>query len=295
MRVSHFLRRIPRIPHRIYWEVRSWIFPIPTLCRMWLLNRYGRKPLTQADGLVVSLTSYGKRIRTVYLAIESIGRGRLRPSRIILWLDDRTAFDNPPATIRRLVQRGLEVKLCEDYGPHKKYYPFLQSLQKVEAPLVTADDDVFYPRDWLRNLAQAFQQCPDVVNCCRAHKMIINERGIGKYESWGLVTSTKPSVCHVATGVAGVIYPPAFLRSLKSAGIGFVDSCPKSDDLWLHVHAVRAGYKVRQIRPRALLPLSIPGAESIGLWKSNIFGGNDRQIANTYTAKDIRELTLMHD
>jgi hypothetical protein len=29
MRVSHFLRRVPRIPHQIYWEVRSWIFPIP--------------------------------------------------------------------------------------------------------------------------------------------------------------------------------------------------------------------------------------------------------------------------
>lgn len=295
MRVSHFLRRVPRIPHRIYWEVRSWIFPIPMLCRMWFFNRYGRMPLTQADGLVVSLTSYGKRIRTVYLAIESIGQGSLRPSRVILWLDERAAFDNPPASIRRLMQRGLEVKFCDNYGPHKKYYPFLQSLQKFEAPLVTADDDVFYPRDWLERLAQAFQQCPDVVNCYRAHKMTINGRGIGKYESWGLVTSTDPSVYHVATGVAGVIYPPEFLRSLKSVGDGFVDGCLNSDDLWLHVHALRAGYKIRQIRPQALLPLSIPGAEGIGLWKSNIFGGNDRQIANIYTAKDIRELTMMHD
>jgi hypothetical protein len=295
MGVSHFLRRVPRIPHWIYWGVRGWIFPIPMLCRMWLLNRYGRMPLTQPDGLVVSLTSYGKRIRTVYLTIESIGRGRLRPSRIILWLDDRNAFDNPPATIRRLVQRGLEVKFCENYGPHKKYYPFLQSLQKFEAPLVTADDDVFYPRDWLKELAQAFQQRPDVVNCYRARKMTINEHGIGEYESWRVVTSTKPSACHVATGVGGVIYPPAFLRSLKSAGNGFLDSCLKSDDLWLHVHAVRAGYKVRQIRPRAVLPLSIPGAEGIGLWKSNISGGNDARIANTYTAKDLQALTLMHD
>jgi O-antigen/teichoic acid export membrane protein len=295
MRISYCLRQVSRVPHRIYWEVRSWIFPIPTLCHMWLINRYGRMPLTQANGLVVSLTSYGKRIRTVYLAIESIGRGRLRPSRIILWLDDRTAFENPPATIRRLVQRGLEVKLCDNYGPHKKYYPYLQSLQTFEAPLVTADDDVFYPRGWLKELDQAFQQCPDVVNCYRAHIMTINERGIGKYENWGLATSTKPSVHHVATGVAGVLYPPAFLRSLKNAGNGFVDSCLKSDDVWLHVQAVRAGYKVRQIRPQAFLPLSIPGAESIGLWKSNIFGGNDRQIASTYTAKDIQELSLVHE
>ncbi|MGC2514020.1 MAG: hypothetical protein WA383_05825, partial [Terriglobales bacterium] len=236
-----------------------------------------------------------KRIRTVYLAIESIGRGRLRPSRIILWLDDRAAFENSPATIRRLVQRGLEVKLCENYGPHKKYYPYLQSLQKFEAPLVTADDDVFYPRDWLRELAQAFQQFPNVVNCYRARIMTINERGIEQYESWESVTSTQPSVYHVATGVSGVIYPPALLRSLKEAGNGFVDSCLKSDDLWLHLHAVRAGYKVRQIRAQALLPLSIPGAEGMGLWKDNISGGNDRQIAATYTRDDVRRLLAIQD
>jgi hypothetical protein len=295
MRLSHFLRRVPRIPRRIYWDVRSWIVPLPTFCRFWLIGRYGRLPLTQPDGLVVSLTSYGKRIRTVYLAIESISRGRLRPSRIILWLDDRAAFDNPPATIRRLVERGLEVRLCENYGPHKKYYPYLQSVEKVEVPLVTADDDVFYPRDWLHELAQAFRQCPDVINCYRAHIMKINERGIGKYESWKPVASTKPNVHHVATGVAGVIYPPAFLMSLKNAGDGFVDCCPKNDDLWLHVQAIRAGYKIRQIRPRGLLPLSIPGAESIGLWKTNIFGGNDRQIANTYTVEDIQRIFVTQE
>lgn len=295
MSISQFLRRAPRIPHRIYWEVRSWIFPLPILCRFWLTNRYGNKPVTQTDGLVVSLTSYGKRVNTVYLAIESIGRGRLLPSRIILWLDSRTAFANPPASLRRLMRRGLEVQLCENYGPHKKYYPYLQSLNEFQAPLVTADDDVFYPCYWLKDLAQAFAQCPDVINCFRAHVMTVDEHGIGKYESWGLVSSTEPNAYHVATGVGGVIYPPAFLGILKSAGTGFIDSCLKADDLWLHVHAVRAGYKIRQIRSRALLPLSIPGAEGVGLWKNNIFGGNDKQIASTYTGEDIQRLFIMQE
>jgi hypothetical protein len=295
MRFLQFLSRVPRIPHRIYWEMRNWIFPIPTLCRLWLVNRYARTPLTQHDGLVVSLTSYGKRIRTVYLAIESIGRGRLRPSRIILWLDERTVFENPPATIRRLKQRGLEVKLCENYGPHKKYYPYLQSVNKFDTPLVTADDDVFYPRDWLEGIAHAFRQFPEAVNCYRARVMRINKGEIQKYENWELATSTHPSSCHVPTGVSGAIYPPAFLETVKEAGEGFRDLCPKGDDLWLHLHAGRAGYKIRQIRPKPLIPLSIPGAESVGLWKTNIFGANDRQIADTYSAKDIQQLLLLRE
>jgi hypothetical protein len=295
MRLSDFIRRVPRIPHKIYWEIRSWIFPIPNVIRLWLLNHYSQMPVTHPTGVVVSLTSYGARIRCVYLAIESIGQGSLRPSRIILWLDEQAVYDNPPATIRRLLQRGLELKLCENYGPHKKYYPYLQSLQSFDAPLVTADDDVLYPRNWLKELAQAFRDFPEAVNCHKARTMVLSEQGIGKYEHWKLVKSTKPTFNHVATGVAGVIYPPEFLAWLKRAGAEFVDRCLKADDLWLHVQAVRAGFKIRQIHPRPLTLLSIPGAESVGLWKSNIFGGNDRQIARTYNAEDIQKLYVMQE
>jgi hypothetical protein len=292
MRVLHFVRRVRRW---LYWRVRDNIVPIPAVVRLWWINRRSSAAITCSAGPVVSLTTYGKRSRTVYLAIESIGRGRVRPSRLILWLDDRAIFDNLPATIRRLVERGLEVKLCEDYGPHKKYYPYLQSLQRFEVPLVTADDDALYPRDWLKGLAHAFQQYPDVVNCHKARAMRFNEGEIEKYESWKLVTSTQPKFCHVATGVGGVIYPPAFLRTLKNAGEGFVDLCPMGDDLWLHAQAVRAGYKIRQIRPQPLVPLAIPGTESAGLWKANIRGGNDRQIATTYIVEDIHKLLVMQD
>jgi hypothetical protein len=292
MRVLRILGRLPRIPYWIYWQMRSWIFPVPTLCRLWLASRYSRRSLTNPDGLVVSLTSYGRRIHTVYLTIESIGRGTLRPSRIILWLDDRNAFERPPATIRRLLQRGLEVRFCRDYGPHKKYYPYVQFLDEFDAPLVTADDDALYPRNWLMGLAQAFRRFPDDINCYRAHKMVIKGQAIEKYENWRAVTSREPHVHHVATGVAGVIYPPGFLTWLKDAGDGFETCCLKADDLWLHAQAVRAGYKVRQIHSRALLPLPIPGAERCGLWRSNIFGGNDQQIESTYSALDIQRLTL---
>jgi hypothetical protein len=291
-RLSNIARRIPRW---LYWRIRNNIVPIPSVIRLWWINRYSSARITCEAGPIVSLTTYGKRSRAVYLAIESIGEGHVRPCRIILWLDDRAIFDNPPATIRRLVHRGLEVRLCENYGPHKKYYPYLQSLEKFESPLVTADDDVLYPRDWLKELVQASRQFSDVINCCRAHVMVVRDPGIAKYESWRPVGSTRPSFCHVATGVGGVVYPPKFLGILKNTGNAFVDCCPRADDLWLHVQALRAGYKVRQIRPRGLLPLSIPGAEGIGLWKDNIHGGNDRQIAATYTADDVRKLLAMQD
>ena len=159
--ILHFLCRAPRVPSRLYWEISALVFA----GYLWLLNLYVRTAITQPGGPVVSLTSYGKRIRTVCLAIESIARGSMLPSRLILWIDDIAVFDNLPSGIRRLRQRGLEVRFCRNYGPHKKYYPYLASVETIEAPLVTADDDLLYPRYWLKELVEAFRQCPDVVNC----------------------------------------------------------------------------------------------------------------------------------
>jgi hypothetical protein len=278
---------VRRIPRRLYEEIRAHVL----LGYFWLLNLYGRTAITQPVGPVVSLTTYGKRVRTVSLAIESIARGSVLPSRIILWIDDKAAFGDLPPGIRRLTRRGLEVRLCNNYGPHKKYYPYLESLQTVEMPLVTADDDTFYPRHWLKRLVEAFQQFPDVVNCYRARVIVLNEGGIAKYEGWKLADSTRPSFCHCAVGVGGTIYPLPLQRVLKQEGAAFLSCCPKADDLWLHVQALRAGYKVRQISEKRFPLVGIPGTQSAGLFHQNLIRGeNDDQLVHTYRASDIDRL-----
>jgi hypothetical protein len=87
-----------------------------------------------------------------------------------------------------------------------------------------------------------------------------------------------------------VIYPPSFLAHLKRQGSGFLDCCPKADDLWLHVQAIRAGYRVRQISTRAKRFHEVPGSGAIALWNHNGSGGNDAQIRATYTEDDVRIL-----
>lgn len=256
-----------------------------------IASRYARSPVTSRGGPVVSLTTYGNRIQSVHLAIESIARGQMRPSRLILWLDDELLIENLPIGIRRLQSRGLEVKLSKNYGPHTKYYPYLESLKAVEELLVTADDDILYPSNWLMGLAKAFEQFPDFVNCYWARAMILNLDGMGKYESWGFTGSTKPSFCNFAIGSAGVIYPIPLQRALKQEGTEFMKCCPKADDLWLHVQALRAGYKVRQIGVRPLPLAPIPGTKSTALSRENVSrGGNDRQIKATYRASDLGRL-----
>lgn len=281
--------------------------PGESLQRMWLLllrqdarftgikakwldrrNRTGRKPIIAPGGPIVSLTTYGRRIPTVYLTLESIASGSILPSRIILWLQDSQAFENLPRPLRRLQERGLEIELSQNYGPHTKYYPFLESTGAFEIPLVTADDDVLYPRSWLAGLFSSFNRDSTVVSCYRAHEIRIANSTIAPYRSWGPCRSIQPNFLHFATGSYGCIYPPQFLRALKAAGNGFQQSCPRADDVWLHANAIRAHFKVAQIRRYHLNFPFTPGTQNAGLSHSNVDRGeNDVQINNTYKPADI--------
>ena len=290
MPVIRAFRRVPHIPRRIVRELLLLI----QLVWLSLVNRYGRARVTQPGGPVVSLTTFGKRSHTVHLAIESIARGRVLPSRMILWIDDEAIFDSPPRAIRRLQRRGLEIKLCTNYGPHTKYYPYVASQEVFPTALVTADDDILYPRYWLQKLDEALLEHPETLNCYWAHVIAVSEEGIGRYTDWKLCQSTRPSFRHFAVGAFGVIYPPSFLTLLKRAGSSFKLCCPRGDDLWLHVQATRAGYRVRQILPR--LPYfsfqGIPGTQEIALSRENVThgNGNDVQVKATYKETDIRLL-----
>ena len=92
------IARLARIPGRVIYEIdlRS------QLAATHVANTYGHCPIVSPGGPVVSLTTHGDRVRSVYLVIESIGRGQTLPSRIILW--DETILGPLPAFPIRAMQ-----------------------------------------------------------------------------------------------------------------------------------------------------------------------------------------------
>jgi hypothetical protein len=284
------IQRIAHLPRRL---VRESLMTVQ-LVSFFVTNRLGRKRVIESSGPVVSLTTYERRSKTAYLAIESIARGEVRPSRLILWIDDQTLFSNLPASLRRLQKRGLDVRFSYNYGPHTKYYPYIESQHTFHLPLVTADDDMLYPRYWLKKLVDANSKYPDAVNCYFAHVIPVNQNGFEKYSGWEPCSSTTLSFRYLAAGVTGVIYPPSLLTVLKRAGTAFEACCPKGDDLWLHVQALRSGHMVRQILPQ--LPYfafqGIPGTQQTALCQDNVDSGNgnERQMKATYNDDDFQLL-----
>lgn len=258
-----------------------------------VVSRVSGRPLVDGrNPTVVSLTSYAARLRSVHLTIESIGRGSVRPGRIILWVDPEVVVDDLPVELQRLRRRGLEIASSPGrYGPHTKYFPYVMSEAPHAALLVTADDDSLYPRWWLASLQEAAAGSEDVV-CFRAHRVGFDaDGGLAPYNSWSPVTGTEPSPLNFATGVSGVGYPPAFLNELQVLGDAFADKCAKADDVWLHYAAVLGGRRIRQLGPRPRKFPEVLSTQVMALHRGNTGqAANDAQIAATYSADVLETL-----
>ncbi|MEO8003687.1 MAG: hypothetical protein ABI771_02195 [Betaproteobacteria bacterium] len=255
---------------------------------------FSRRPAAGGGGPVVSMTTYGKRLETAFFAIESIARGSLLPSRLILWIDETDVLARLPLPLRRLQERGLEILPTSNFGPHKKYFPYVQASNAFDRPLVTADDDVIYPQDWLEGLQRAYDARGDLIHCYRANVVKMDGDGFAPYRTWGRCSDTGESFLNFATGVSGILYPPEFLAYLKRQGNGFLECCPRADDVWLHAAALRSGVMIKQVTSIWTEYPSIPDTQDVALANTNLFGtGNDLQIGKTYLRQDVERLILL--
>ncbi len=282
-RLARLLRRIARVFNSL-----------PRIIFLSMRNLFSRKSVLGNSEAVVALTSYASRARQVHLAIESIAAGSCRPRRLILWIDDENILGALPPGLRRLQRRGLEILPTANYGPHKKYYSYVEVEKVFDAPLVTADDDIVYPINWLQSLLRSYHDYPTTISCFRAHRLTIAEGQIAPYRSWIPCHSSIPSFLTFSTGASGALYPPSFLRVLKTLGSEFMQCAPKADDVWLHGMAVKHGVRTRQISEKPVEFPVIPGSQQFALSRENVtLDGNDAQIKLTYGPGQV--CTLIED
>ena len=242
--------------------------------------------------VIVSLTSVPSRLHTLYLCIETLLSQSLKPDKIILWLDENTLRSGIPKMLQRQQARGLTIEPCRDIGPYKKIIPTLR--RYPDALIVTADDDMFYPPDWLLKLYEAYQREPQYIHCYRAH-LIEKEsaRQIKKYlDFFGKDKGVHgPSLWLFPTGVAGVIYPPHVFSGEVFNEDVFFKIVPTSDDIWLKAMSLLNRVPCKKVFPESRLWPYIPGTQAQGLWHKNVMEGqNDVQIKAVFDRYDLYEI-----
>lgn len=197
------------------------------------------------EEIIVSLTSFGKRVNEVYLAIESIMQGTLKPNRIVLWLaEDEFRGKVLPQTLLRQQKRGLQIEFCEDIRSYKKIIPAMAKYP--DACVVTIDDDAMYEFDLLENLIRAHQENPDDVCACRMHRIALDGQNKPKsYLQWEmLVYPTEKSNLHFLTSGGGTLFPPhCFVEDFYNKD-AFMSLCPYADDIWINAMIWKSGRQV---------------------------------------------------
>jgi len=242
--------------------------------------------------LIVSITSFGQRMYDIHFALYSLLNQTLKPDEIILWLGEKEfphKEGNLPQSVLSLKNNGLTIKWCKDIGPYTKLIPALKEYS--DDIIVTADDDIYYPRKFLELLYGAYLKEPQYIHCHRVHKITFDKnKNIQKYSKWiRQVSNIEPSLCNFLTGAGGVLYPPNSLYKDVLNEKLFLKLSPTADDIWFWAMAVLNNTKINVIKNNIAILHFTNIERELGLngevtlyHKNDIGGGNDKQLKNIF-------------
>jgi hypothetical protein len=258
-------------------------------------SQTGVRARTGERELIISLTTKPSRLPKVHLAIETLLQQSYPPQRVILWLADTLAPADLPTSLRRQQQRGLEVRFRRDLRAHTKLIHALR--EHPDSVIVTADDDTFYPRDWLEQLHQSYLRQPNCIHCHRAHWIRSTPSGaLRPYLEWEFFSPDQlgPSLQLFPTGVGGVLYPPGALPTETLNETVFQKICLTNDDIWFKAMSLLAGVPTMKVAPVFAEYPTIPATQRETLksinWGEN---ANDRQLQAVFAHYDLLPITKL--
>lgn len=236
--------------------------------------------------IIVSLTSFPQRMYDIHFGIYSLLTQSLKPDMVILWLGE-DKFPNKekdlPKDIIKLMSYGLTVRFCKDIRSYTKLIPALREFPNDI--IVTADDDIFYEKNWLKLLYNEYLKVPNAIHCHRANGITFTKGEIDADKKWispNKMKSSGASFTHFLTGVGGVLYPPNCLYKDVLNEEKYLECAPRHDDAWFWAMAVLNDTKINIIKNNInILTYINPERElqfnnEVTLWAANKNEGNSQ-------------------
>lgn len=243
--------------------------------RLTPVTRLGADGASTHSNLVVTLTSIPSRLKAVAITVRSLLRQSVRPSKIILWLN-KDLKGRLPRELSCLESDLFHICYVQGTESHRK---LVCSLAEYEsAILVTCDDDLIYPKDWLERLVSFHESHPNDVVAHECRNIAIDDKGeVLPYAEWkatqpGLSLSTT-----LAIGYGGVLYPPGSLCPKVIERELYMALAPKADDLWFKAMSYLQGTRVRRTDCSKPKPVPIIRSQKQALGKTNIKKDKNRE------------------
>jgi len=271
-------------------KAKEYINCIPHIIKQKRFLRSLETDPTVFKGTLISLTSIPSRFHSLHLVIASLLNQDVTPCPIHLWLDAES-YLKLPKRIRELEGLGLTIHQCADLRAYKKLIFALE--QFPEHNIITVDDDLLYPRYWLRHLLEGAREHPKSVSAYICKKLSLKtscELNAYKESSRAEITQTSPSHSLMAIGFAGVLYPADVLHSDVTKRKLFQELCPYADDVWFKAMALLNGSKHRQIPFEFGDEIYLPFTQKISLKKVNVrSGANETQLKAVFDHYNLYE------
>ena len=245
-------------------------------------DQLGKNASPAMVDVIISLTSIPSRLSTLHLTIKSILNQGVSFEKVILWLHRDLEADLPPA-LRQLQGERFEICYCETTEPHRKLIETLKLYP--ERVIVTCDDDVIYPPDWLYRLLESWRHTPNDIVAHRCRRIRIENGEILPYRTWHSEPTGEGSPLAVALGWGGVLFPPGSLDDRVLDRDAYMRLSPRADDLWYKAMAMLKGTMMRKSRYPYPAPIPIIGSQGVSLQKQNI-GEDQNRVQLLALAKE---------
>lgn len=239
---------------------------------------FAMRSLNVREDIIISLTSYPKRIKNVDKVIKSLLMQNFPFTKINLYLSSNQFQKKDrdlPINLTSLIGDKFEIKWVEE--DVRSYKKLIYALQEYpNSIIVTADDDVIYPEDWLKRLITSYLSEPDCIHCLRGRDIKWTKEKPTTYKKWNLIQIPLFSSFRILpTGVGGCLYKRKLLHPDVLNKDLFTKICPDADDMWFWGMAVRNGTKIKIGRPALNKLQLIESSQEDSLWSKNQFD-NDK-------------------
>lgn len=237
--------------------------------------------------VIISLTSYGLRLKYVARTIFSILKGTFKDIHIVLTIAKKDKQYISPELQLLVDTNTIELlEVDKDIGPHTKYFYTMKKYKDV--PIITIDDDGIYDPKLVESLYKKYLENKKYICARRVHKILFNNNEILNYRKWvfDYNKEKKPSMQLLATGVGGVLYPPDILE-ISDKNLKEINECFYADDIYLKVLEIRKNIPViwvenNWLQPKPFLREIDKQVKENGLWKINTLKDRNDKYIKTF-------------
>ena len=243
---------------------------------------YGVTVEKRTPQLIVSLTSFPDRINSVERTINTLLNQTVKPDRLILWLAESQFVNKEndlPSELLKLKELGLEIKWCEDLKPYKKLIPALEEFPNDI--IVTADDDLYYQEDWLKELYEAYNKNNSCIYTKGAACLNIKGDSVSVLP-YRANYNYKPLFANVLMGGSGTIFPPHSLHQDILNKEKILNLIPTHDDIYFWAMAVLNKTKICYLKSKDMNMYQREETRKNGLCTINNVNGSGMSPFDAY-------------